>query len=155
MHTLLILLHSWTRWAAILLALTACLGGLRGLLTGTPWSPGSRRINLLAATAFDVQLVLGLALYLFFSPFTIEAFRDFGFAMRTPSLRYWAVEHVTIMLVALILAHAGNVAARRARADRARHLRSALLFGAVVLLALAGTPWPGLANGRPLFRIGF
>jgi hypothetical protein len=155
MYSLFLLLHSWARWAVIVLALLAVVGGIRGLRSGQAWTPANRRANLLATVALDVQLLLGLALYFVFSPFTTEALGNFGAAMRTPALRFWAVEHLTMMTAALVLAHVGNVAARKAATDQARHLRSVLFFGIVLLLLFLGTPWPGLANGRPLFRFGF
>ena len=104
--------------------------------------------------ALDLQMLVGLLLYVFLSPFTTQAFQDFGAAMRTPGLRYWAVEHITLMLLAVILAHIGSVRVRKAPSDNSRHLRTALFFGGVVLLLLLGMPWPGLPNGRPLFRFG-
>jgi hypothetical protein len=155
MYSLALLLHSWIRWIVLVLTLLAALGGLRGRLGGSAWTPAHRKMNLMATVAIDVQLLLGLALYLFLSPFTSEAFGDFGAAMSTPTLRYWVVEHAALMLIALVLAHVGNVSARRANSDEARHLRSAVFFGLVLLLTLVGTPWPGLSSGRPLFRIGF
>lgn len=109
---------------------------------------------MLATIALDIQMLLGLLLYVFLSPFTTQAFQDFGAAMREPGMRYWAVEHSTLMLLAVIVAHIGNVMARKALSDRARQLRTAWFFGVVVLLLLLGMPWPGLSNGRPLFRLG-
>jgi hypothetical protein len=154
MYSTALVLHSWLRWAVLALALLATVRGIQGRLGHGAWTPGHRRLNLMATIAIDVQFLIGLSLYLFLSPFTTEAFGDFGTAMSTPALRYWAVEHVTLMVVALALAHVGNVSARKAASDDARHLRTAIFFGAVLLLTLAGTPWPGLSNGRPLLRLG-
>jgi hypothetical protein len=155
MYSLFLILHSWARWAVIVLTLLAVVGGLRGLQSGGSWTPANRRANLLATIALDVQLLLGLGLYVLFSPFTTEALRGFGAAMRSPALRFWAVEHLAMMMAALVLAHVGNVSARKASTDQARHLRSTMFFGIVLLLIVLGTPWPGLSNGRPLFRLGF
>ncbi len=84
---------------------------------------------MLAVVSLDVQMLLGLLLYVFLSPFTRDALNDFGAAMRTPSLRYWAVEHVTLMVGALVVAHVGNVLVRRASTDPSRHLRGAISLG--------------------------
>jgi hypothetical protein len=154
MYSFTLFVHSWIRWVVLALALLAALRGIQGRVGGRPWTPASARANLLATISLDIQMLLGLALYAFLSPFTREAFGDFGAAMRTPALRYWAVEHVAVMVVALILAHVGNVLARKARSDSARHLRSAVFFGLVFLLLVVGTPWAGMSNGRPLFRLG-
>src|SRR5262249_14970248 len=101
----------------------------------------------------DIQMLLGLLLYLVLSLFTAEAMRDFGAAMRNAPLRFFAVEHLTLMLAAVILAHVGRVLARKAATPDAKRMRLMFSFGFVTLLMLLGIPWPGLASGRPLFRI--
>ena len=65
--------------------------------------------------ALDVQMLLGLLLYGVLSPYTAAAMKDFGAAMRDPVLRFWAVEHLTMMLSAVVLVHVGRVLARKDR----------------------------------------
>ena len=154
MYSLTLVLHSWWRWVVLVLVLVTTWRGIIGNRQARAWTDSDRRVNMFTTIALDVQMLLGLLLYLFFSPFSVEAFKDFGAAMRRPGLRYWAVEHMTTMVAAVIVAHVGNVMARKGASDAARHLRSAIFFGVVVLLVLFGTPWPGLPNGRPLFRFG-
>ena len=103
--------------------------------------------------ALDVQMLVGLLLYFALSPFTSQALADFGAAMRTPQLRFWAVEHVTMMFAAVIVAHVGRVLARKARKPASKRMRLLVCFGLATLLLLLGTPWPGMSNGRPLFRL--
>jgi hypothetical protein len=153
MYSLALLFHSWWRWVVLALLVAATLRAVGGRSSGRAWMAGDRRANILAVVSLDVQMLLGLLLYLFLSPFTTDALNDFGAAMRTPSLRYWAVEHVALMVGALIVAHVGNVLVRHASTDSSRHLRGAIFFGLALLLTLIGTPWPGMANGRDLFRI--
>ena len=153
MYSLALILHSWWRWVVLALLLAATIRAIGGRSSGRPWTGADRRANMLAVVSLDIQMLLGLWLYLFLSPFTRDALNDFGTAMRTPSLRYWAVEHVTLMVGALVVAHVGNVLVRRASTDPSRYLRGAIFFGLALLLSLAGTPWPGMPNGRDLFRM--
>jgi hypothetical protein len=153
MYSLTLVLHSWLRWVVLVLALVAAGRAIRGKLMARAWTNADRRANMFTTIALDIQMLLGLALYLFLSPLTGQALQDLGAAMRVPGLRYWAVEHAGVMLAAVVMAHVGNVMARKGISDGARHLRSALFFGGVVLLVLLGTPWPELPNGRPLFRV--
>jgi hypothetical protein len=78
---------------------------------------------------------------------------DFGAAMRESVARFWAVEHVTLMLVAVGVAHVGRVLARKAATPEARRSRLLLCFTIALVAIVAATPWPGLRAGRPLFRI--
>jgi hypothetical protein len=152
-YSLTLILHSWGRWVVLALLVAATIRAIGGRAAGRAWTAADRRANMLAVVSLDVQMLLGLLLYLFLSPFTTDALKDFGAAMRTPTLRYWAVEHVALMVGALIIAHVGNVLARKAPTDSSRHLRGAIFFGLALVLALMGTPWPGLTNGRELFRL--
>jgi hypothetical protein len=154
MYSLALILHSWLRWVVLALLVAATFRAVRGRAAGLMWTVADRRANALAVVSLDVQMLFGLLLYLFLSPFTTGALNNFGAAMRNPSLRYWAVEHVSLMVGALIVAHVGNVLARKASTDPSRHLRGAIFLGLALLLTLIGTPWPGMSNGRELFRFG-
>ena len=101
----------------------------------------------------DIQMLLGLLLYLVLSPFTSQALNDFGAAMRNPALRYWAVEHVSLMLAAVVLVHVGRVLARTARTPQSKRTRQIVCYTLATVAMIAATPWPGMANGRPLFRL--
>jgi len=113
----------------------------------------SDRLGLVLVTIVDIQLLLGLLLYLVLSPFTASAFHDFGAAMRNPQLRFWAVEHSATMMLAIVLVHVGRVLARTAATPESSRRRQIICFGLATVLMIVATPWPGMANGRPLFRI--
>ena len=49
-----------------------------------------------------LQLLIGLALYAVYSPIVQGAFNDFGAAMKDSAIRYWAVEHILIMVIAIV-----------------------------------------------------
>lgn len=112
----------------------------------------AERWGLVLMMALDIQLLLGLLLYLALSPVTARALEHFGESMRNPRLRFWAVEHIGAMLAAVILAHAARVLARKASTPESKRVRLLVCFGIATFLMLFGTPWPGLSNGRPLFR---
>ena len=155
MYSVALLLHSWLRWAVLLLVLVAALRAISGSLGRRVWTPADRRANMLATISLDVQTLVGSLLYLLLSPITTGSFSDMGAAMRVSGVRFWVVEHPFVMFLALVVAHVGNVVARTGATDTARHRRGAILFVLVLLLVLMGTPWPGMANGRPLFSFGF
>jgi hypothetical protein len=122
-------------------------------LTERDSSARTDRWGLILLISLDLQLLIGLLLYFALSPFTAEALRDFGAAMRNPPLRFFAVEHVTLMLAAVVLVHVGRVMGRKAVTTDAKRIRSLASFGLALLLMLLAIPWPGLAAGRPLFRL--
>jgi hypothetical protein len=118
------------------------------------WGREQDRLQAMFTGVVDLQMLLGVILYAFLSPATQEAFKDMAFAMRNGPLRFWAVEHLTGMIVAVALAHVGRALARKST-DPATKPRRALLFTSLSLVVMVlSIPWPGLPNGRPLFRFG-
>ena len=102
---------------------------------------------------FDVQFLLGLLMYVAFSPITHAAFSDIGTAMGQTLLRFYTVEHPLGMIAALACAHIGRARADRVRRRRSRARRTtALFFGIALVLMLVSIPWPFLPAGRPYFR---
>jgi hypothetical protein len=152
MYTSVLFLHSWMRWAVLVLALLAIARAIAGAIGRRSWQPADALAGRLFVTALDIQMLLGLLLYFALSPITRAAMSDFGGAMKIAGLRYWAVEHVLGMVVAVVLAHRGQ-ARVRALSDPVRKHRVAAVFFALALVAIAASiPWPGTPNGRALFR---
>jgi hypothetical protein len=151
MYTIVLALHSWIRWIALVSGVGATLAALRGKVTGD--SSIADRWAMAAMMALDVQMLLGLILYFGLSPNMREILNHFGEAMRRADTRFWAVEHLTAMIAAVALSHVGRVLARKAPNAAAKRTRLLITFGLATLLMLVGMPWPGRPGGRPLFRL--
>lgn len=141
MYGLVLLVHSWLRWAVLAVGLAAAVRG------GARESSAGKWFTIL----LDVQMVLGLLLYFVLSPFTTAALGDFGAAMGNAQLRFFAVEHLFGMVIGLALAHIGTARIRKAPAERRPRL-AAIFYGLALVAILASIPWPGMPAGRPLFR---
>jgi len=152
MYVLILGIHSLLRWVVLVSGLLVFARGLMGAQSRRPWTPGDDRAGRVFVSTLDLQFLLGLALYVWLSPTTSVAMQDFGGAMGNPILRFWAVEHVTGMLVALVLAHIGRVRIRKATESAKRHKLAAVFAGLALLAILATIPWPGMAAARPLLR---
>ncbi|MBK6847040.1 MAG: hypothetical protein IPG96_05645 [Proteobacteria bacterium] len=156
LYTHLLAVHSLWRWV-VLLALGAALArALVARLGRQPFAALDRRLGLAAMIAVDLQLLTGLVLYAGVSPLTRAAWSQFGAAMRVRGLRFWAVEHLALMLAAVIVLHVGQRLARRVAVDRPQQQQQRTLITLVtaLLLILAAIPWPFLVPevARPLWR---
>jgi hypothetical protein len=155
MYATVLILHSWIRWAALISGIGATVTAWRERpRADSPAQTRASRWGLALMAALDIQLVLGLWLYLALSPFTAGVRTNADVMMRDPILRFWNVEHPTMMLLAVVFVHVGRVLARKAATVNARRTRLLVSVGAATLLMMGGTPWLGLARGRPLFRFG-
>ena len=151
MYPAVLTIHSWLRWATLLLGATATFNAFRHRADQAE-RPRGQRWDWMFMLAVDLQVLFGLVLYFGLSPFTRDAMSHMGTALRDPGLRFWAFTHVATMLVALVAVRAGRVFALGDTTSRARRNGRYICFGIAVLAMVAGVPWPGLANGRPLFR---
>lgn len=100
-----------------------------------PWNGTDNIANLSLTILTDVQVLLGLILYLFLSPITKAAFANVGMAMQTSALRFYLVEHILTMLIALALFHIGRSKAKKASLHSAKH-KAALIYTAIGTLVL-------------------
>jgi hypothetical protein len=72
--------------------------------------------------------------------------------MRDPILRFFVVEHLTGMIIAIALAHIGRSKVRKATEASARHRFVLIFVGLAMVALLLSIPWPGMPGGRELFR---
>jgi hypothetical protein len=118
------------------------------------WTALDSRLGVVLSSSADLQMLLGLILYIFLSPFTQAVFKDFGAAMSDPLRRYWGVEHIVMLFAAVALIHVGQAMAKRAEAAL-KYKWAGIFFGLAALAMLVAIPWPFLAvgNGRPWMRL--
>jgi hypothetical protein len=152
MYDFALFAHSWLRWLVILAALAAVARAVSGVSTRRPWTPVDERAGLWLTAGLDLQMLLGLILYIFLSPVTKSAFVDMAAAMRAAPIRFFAVEHPVGMIVAIALAHVGRARARKAADSESRHKQALVFFGLSLLVLLLSMPWPVGPGARSLFR---
>jgi hypothetical protein len=145
-------IHSWLRWVLLAFGLWLLVVGARGMRSGQPWGPSQDRVHVRFLAVLDTQLLLGLSLYFFLSPLSTAAMHDFGAAMKNPPLRFFGVEHIVTMLIAVAVAHIGRVRSKR-KSGPARYRSTFVTQIAWLVLTLLAIPWPMLDIGRPLFRM--
>ncbi|PYR21321.1 MAG: hypothetical protein DMF95_25925 [Acidobacteria bacterium] len=150
MYTTVLTIHSWIRWITLVAGVGATMAAIRGKVEGA--TSLADRWGLAAMMALDIQMLLGLLLYFVLSPNMKAILDNFGGAMKDPATRFWAVEHTSSMLAAVVLAHVGRVLARKAATPAAKRTRLLICFGLATALMILGMPWPGRPGGRDLFR---
>ena len=140
MYSLLLALHNIMRWAVVIAALWLLVRTYIGLFTKGDWSDRENGAVRYYTISMDVQLLLGLILY-FVSPVTKAAMSNMGAAMGDGTLRFFGVEHISMMIIAVILAHVGSVLVKRQTESRSKYIRSAIWFTLSILIVVAAIPW--------------
>ena len=146
-YGILLTLHNWPRWGVLQAAVAALVSAWSGWLGKRDYTSTDRTLGMFFTIVLDIQLLLGIILY-FVSPLIQGVLSDFGSAMSVPELRFFGLEHVFYMVIAVIAAHVGSAMAKRANEPQKKFMRSALWFTLAVVIILIAIPW-----SRPLFRI--
>jgi uncharacterized membrane protein YcfT len=142
--------HSLLRWIVILACLWALLRVWSGFAERSEWTRKDQTAGLIFTSLLNLQFILGLILY-GISPITRSAMANFAACMKDSTLRFFAVEHLAGMLLAVVIAQAGYSISKRAATDRGKFLRATIAYSIAALLILASIPWPFMKYGRPLF----
>jgi uncharacterized membrane protein YozB (DUF420 family) len=149
MYNFVLAVHNILRWIVLVLLIFALVRAYWGWFGKREWEPTDTRVGRFYSISLDIQLLLGLILYFFLSPLTKIALGDFGTAMANTDLRYFAIDHVFMMVLAIILAHVGVATAKRAEESDSKYRRAAIWFSLSLIAILLGMPWfrpllPGL-----------
>jgi hypothetical protein len=151
-YSITLFLHSWNRWLILLAGMLIIVAAIKGINSKSGYSAKQRKWSIVFISSLHLQLLMGLLLYFVLSPFTLQALSDFGAAMKDSALRYWAVEHAFINLIAIVVAQAGSILAKRATVDSVKHKRVLIWTSISLLLILLMIPLGIMGPERPWFR---
>ena len=132
LYSFLLHLHSGLRYIVLLLVLVAIIRAWADWLGHKAYSEGNRKLNLFAMISVHTQLLVGLVLY-FVSPFV----RFGSDTMKDATTRYWTVEHLTGMIVAIVLITIGHAHSKRGATPDAKHKSIAIFYTSALLIIAA------------------
>lgn len=137
-------LHSGFRFVVLLLMLVAILQALTGWLGRKTYNQGNRKLYLFAMIGAHIQLLIGLVLY-FVSPL-VQFSKT---TMKDPQARYWTVEHIAMMIFAIVLITIGHSKSKKATLPEAKHRAIAIFYGLAVIIIIVAI----IQSQRPFFAI--
>ncbi len=131
-------LHSFLPYLLLTALLVSSILFLTKAKTAT-FSASDKRLALITLILSHLQLIIGLALY-FLGPKGYNYTSVEGF-MKDPVLRLYAVEHISVMLIAIALITVGYSRAKRAENDHKKFRSLGIFYGLGLILALSRIPW--------------
>ena len=141
MYTGFLHLHDALRWLLLVSLVITLIKYIAGWIGHQPWKKVDRILGIVFVALMDLQMLIGLVLYFFLSPLTKIAFSNMGAAMKNADLRFYAVEHLSIMLLAVVLVHIGSAKSKRALPDVSKFKIATIFYLISLALIIAGIPW--------------
>ncbi len=122
--------HSGWRYVVIILLFAAVINALSRWFGAKGYTEGNRKLNVFTLISAHIQLVFGIVLY-FLSPLTKGP-------MGESMYRYWKVEHISMMILAIILITVGNAQSKKIIDETGKHRAIGIYFGlALVFIIVA------------------
>ncbi len=130
-------LHSGLRWIALILLIWA----IANAFSAKHFEKKHKLINLFAMLTLHIQLVIGLIQY-----FTSAKVQFSAGWMENKLLRFYGMEHLAGMLLAIILITIGYSKAKRKVNDADKFKVIRLFYSIGLIIILLSIPWPFRAN---------
>ncbi|MCC6175051.1 MAG: hypothetical protein IT305_07085 [Chloroflexi bacterium] len=125
------ILHGIWRWVVLIAAVVSLIGAFATWFGALPLTMSVRRIGLPYIIALDIQVVIGIILWVGESWYSRSGF--------------FAIEHPATMILALIVAHAGQGLIRRSKSVTGQARTLAIAYLISLLLVIIGIP--GVVRG--------
>lgn len=132
----LVHMHSGLRWVALILLLAAIINAGLKLKSGN-YLKKDKMLNLFAMIFMHIQLLIGLILYFMSGKVSFAE----GW-MKSPLYRFFGLEHVLGMVLAIVLITIGRKKAEKAVDTIKKHKTIIIWYLIALVVVFASIPWP-------------
>jgi hypothetical protein len=152
MYQFILAFHSLIRWLVLISLLVSIFTAYRGWFMHKTYTKQDSLIRIITASIAHTQLIIGLWLY-FISPIVNYFLHNFKDAVHNRQIRFFGMEHITMMLIAIIIITIGSAKAKRQATAHQKFKTTAIWFTVGLLVILSSVPWSfSPLISRPLFR---
>jgi len=137
LHQVLVHIHSGLRWLVLIFIIVVILMAVVNLKNKFSKNHPLGIFIKPSLIFMHIQLLIGLVLY-FISPKVVFA----GSSMKDGVLRFFLVEHILLMVIAVILVTAGYVKSKKSADFKKKNRTLVIYYSFALLLILLAIPWP-------------
>jgi hypothetical protein len=138
MYPILLMSHSVVRYALILVIAIVIFKALAGWIMKQTFSKTDQRLSSILMSIAHLQLTLGVILYI------ISPLVYFGeTTMKDSTLRYWSVEHSSLMIFSVALITISTIGLKRTSDPIKKHRRVFIYNSLAVMLVLLALSYSG------------
>jgi len=156
MYVFLLGLHNITRWLVLLSGVAALVTAYWGMFSKREFGGIDKATGVTFTSLFGLQVILGLILY-FVSPlYGVRGFGALDLAEGSTRVQiiFFSMYHITLMLLALVVAQLGYSRAKRAENPKQAFRRAALGYTVGIVLVFLAVPWGIRPNWRSPITLG-
>lgn len=139
-YSVLKVIHGYLPWLLLIFLIGTLVKSVIGWFKkGSNYTQIDDKLSLITFILSHIQLLLGLGLY--FGGGWYKHFSNMGETMKNADLRFMTVEHITIMILAIILISVGRIRSKKMVGSDAKHKTTAIFFGLALAGIIWGIPW--------------
>ncbi len=129
--------HSGLRWLLLIFIIVAIANAFSKKKSATEYSKSDKMPVLLTLIFTHTQLLIGLILYFISPKVSFHA----GF-MKEAASRFYGIEHISMMIIAVILITIGYVKAKKETNISKKHNTVFLYYLIGFIIMMVSIPWP-------------
>jgi len=141
MYSMLLHSHSGLRWVVLILLILAVVNNGMKWQSGKVFMDKDRKLNLFTMIFSHIQLLIGIGL-IFISPKV-----KIGEGGMNEVARFFMTQHMTWMIVAIILVTFGYIRSKKLIGDRIKFKAAFIPYLLALVAILYAIPWPGRGYG--------
>lgn len=115
--------HSGVRYLILIGLIAAVFLAFNAMRKDQAWDGSPKRLGRLTMILADIQLLMGIFLWVYF-------------------IYFMAVEHAVMMFIAIVLIHIGYIRAKKAPSVRQANKSQFLFYLIALIMILVAIPWP-------------
>lgn len=152
MFSILLALHSFTRWLILISLVVSLILSYQGWKKEKKFKRSDEYLRIISVSIAHLQLIFGMWLY-FISPIVDYFLKNFKSSLPNTQLRFFGMEHITMMILALSCITIGSSIARRKKTDQEKFKAILIWYTIGLFLTFTSIPWEfSPFTARPYFR---
>jgi len=153
MFSTLLALHSLIRWFILISIICSIILAYRGWFGKKQFTKYDNLLRNITVSFAHIQLIIGIWLY-FLSPIVDYFLKNFSESLHQTQLRFFGMEHITMMLIGVSLVTIGSSIARRKKTDEEKFKAIAIWYTIALMVIFTSIPWEfSPFTSRPYFRM--
>lgn len=134
----LLFAHSLLRWVLLILLVPITIKSFISWFGKKPVMVLDRKLTSWTVISAHINLVIGIVIY----AMKVKSYIKTPDGSYTDFVRFFKFEHISMMILAVVLLTIGSASSKRAKDEVAKHKRIAIFFLLALIIILAAIPWP-------------